>query len=63
MIFWTVKYTNKKTQIHQHTVMRCSKLPTCAIFSKSQGFKDIKNDILDCQIHKYTGDAIKNLKL
>ena len=28
--------------------------PYNAIFLKSQGSKDIKNDILDCQIHKYT---------
>ena len=28
--------------------------PYNAIFFKSQGSKDIKNDILDCQIHKYT---------
>ena len=52
------KYTNTKTQIHKHTVMKCRKYPTCAIFSKRQGFKDIKNDILDCQKYKYTGDAI-----
>ena len=30
------------------------KNPYNAIFLKSQGSKDIKNDILDCQIHKYT---------
>ena len=29
------------------------KYPTCVIFLKSQGSKDIKHDILDCQIHKY----------
>ena len=28
--------------------------PYNAIFLKSQRSKDIKNDILDCQIHKYT---------
>ena len=49
MIFWTVKYTNTKTQIHKYTVMKCRKYPTCAIFSKSQGFQDIKNDVLDCK--------------
>ena len=58
MIFWTVKYTNTKTQIHKYTVIRCRKYPTCAIFSKNQGSKDIKNDILNCQKYKYTGDAI-----
>ena len=31
----------------------CQIYPTYAIFLKSQGSKDIKNDILDCQIHKY----------
>ena len=30
------------------------KNPYNAIFLKSQGSKDIKNDILNCQIHKYT---------
>ena len=30
------------------------KNPYNAIFLKSLGSKDIKNDILDCQIHKYT---------
>ena len=30
------------------------KNPYNAIFLKSQGSKDIKNNILDCQIHKYT---------
>ena len=29
-------------------------IPYNIIFLKSQGSKDIKNDILDCQIHKYT---------
>ena len=33
--------------------MKCQKYPTCVIFLKSQGSKDIKHDILDCQIHKY----------
>ena len=68
MIFWTVKhtntqlqihkYTNTKTQIHNYTVMKCRKYPTCAICSKSQGFKDIKNDILDFQKYKYRGDVM-----
>ena len=34
--------------------MKCRKYPTCVIFLKSQGSKDIKHDILDCQIHIYT---------
>ena len=45
------KYKFTNTQIQP--VMRCRKYPTCVIFLKSQGSKDIKNYILDCQIHKY----------
>ena len=52
------KYKYTSTQIHKYTVMKCRKYPTSAIFSKSQGSKDIKNDILNCQKYKYTGDAI-----
>ena len=33
--------------------------PYNAIFFKSQGSKDIKNDILDCHIHKYTNTSIQ----
>ena len=33
--------------------------PYNAIFLKSQGSKDIKNDILDPQIHKYTNTQIQ----
>ena len=57
MIFWTVKYTN--TQIHKYTniqiqrMTKCQIYPIYAIFLKSQESKDIKNDILDSQIHKY----------
>ena len=46
------KYKFTKPQIQP--VMKCRKYPTCIIFLKSQRFKDIKHDILDCQIHKYT---------
>ena len=43
------KYTI--TQIRKYTNTKCLKDPTCAIFLKSMGFKDIKYDILVCQIH------------
>ena len=38
------------------------KNPYNAIFLKSQGSKDIKNDILDSQIHKYTNTNTQMLK-
>ena len=37
------KYTI--TQIRKYTNKKCLKDPTCAIFFKSMGFKDIKYDI------------------
>ena len=43
------KYTI--TQIRKYTNTKCLKDPTCAIFLKSMGFKDIKCDIPVCQIH------------
>ena len=43
------KYTI--TQIRKYTNTKCLKDPTCAIFLKSMGLKDIKYDILVCQIH------------
>ena len=43
------KYTI--TQIRKYTNTKCLKDPTCAIFLKSMGFKDIKYDIPVCQIH------------
>ena len=43
------KYTN--TQI-QHRP-ECQKDPTCGIFLKRGLFKDIKNDIPTCLMHKY----------
>ena len=43
------KYTI--TQIRKYTNTKCLKDPTCAIFFKSMGFKDIKYDIPVCQIH------------
>ena len=51
------KYTI--TQIRKYTNTKCLKDPTCAIFLKSMGFKDIKYDIPMYQmentyIHKYT---------
>ena len=57
----TVGFTNAHVQIHKYKftntqiqpVMKCRKYPTCVIFLKSQGSKDIKHDILNCQIHKY----------
>ena len=39
--------------------MRCRKYPTCVIFLKIQGSKDIKHDILDCQTHKYTNTNVQ----
>merc|ERR1719411_2026397 len=46
------KYTI--TQIRKYTNTKCLKDPTCAIFLKSMGFKDIKYDIPVCQIrYKY----------
>ena len=60
MIFWTVRYTNTQIQIHKYTntqiqhMTKWPKYPTYAIFLNSWWFKDVKNDILDCQIHKYT---------
>merc|ERR1711953_160845 len=38
-------------QIRKYTNTKCLKDPTCAIFLKSMGFKDIKYDIPVCQIH------------
>ena len=43
------KYTI--TQLRKYTNTNCLKDPTCAIFLKSMGFKDIKYDIPVCQIH------------
>ena len=40
------KYTI--TQIRKYTNTKCLKDPTCAIFLKSMGFKDIKCDICRC---------------
>ena len=42
------KYTI--TQIRKYTNTKCLKDPTCAIFLKSMGFKDIKYDIPVCQM-------------
>merc|ERR1712208_137147 len=50
------KYTN--TQIQHMT--NCQKDPACAIFLKIGLFKDIKNDILVCQTHKYKNTNTKN---
>ena len=52
--------TNTKIQIHKYTntqiqyMTKWPKYPTYAIFLNSWWFKDVKNDILDCQMHKYT---------
>ena len=42
------KFTN--TQIRKYTNTKCLKDPTCAIFLKSMGFKDIKYDIPSYQM-------------
>ena len=53
------KYTI--TQIRKYTNTKCLKDPTCAIFFKSMGFKDIKYDIPVCQIHYiYTCERLIN---
>ena len=54
MTFPCIKYKIHKytiTQICKYTNTKCLKDPTCAIFFKSMGFKDIKYDIPVCQIH------------
>ena len=49
---YTIKKVHKYTitQIHKYTNTKCLKDPTCAIFFKSMGFKDIKYDIPVCQM-------------
>ena len=64
-------YSNCKSQLcslfHERTCSRFTRLssspcpkylinPYNAIFLKSQVYNNIKNDILDCQIHKYTNE-------
>ena len=69
-IFWDLLQKSALFTVHERTCTRFTRLsfvvccsspcpkylinPYNAIFLKSQGSKDIKNDILDCQIHKYT---------
>ena len=53
------------TQIRKYTNTNCLKDPTCALFLKSIGFKDIKYDIPVCQIEntqlqKYTNTQIQS---
>ena len=38
---------------------KCPKYPTCGIFLKRGLFKDIKNDFLMCQMHKYKNTITK----
>ena len=57
------KYTI--TQIRKYTNTKCLKDPTCALFLKSMGFKDIKYDIPVYQmentpIHKYANTQIQS---
>ena len=65
MIFWNARYTNTQIQIHKNSNTACDevrKYPTCVIFLRSQGSKDIKHDILDCQIHIWRSFSIvKNI--
>ena len=63
-----VKYTN--TRLHKYTNTKCLKDPTCAIFFKSMGLKDIKYDIpvsymvcIKCEIHKNTYMQINKNKV
>jgi len=51
MIFWTLKYTN--TQIHKYIIWESAGNTQHVLYfrEKKQGSKDIKNDILHCQIH------------
>ena len=48
------------TQIRKYTNTNCLKDPTCALFLKSIGFKDIKYDIpcIKSEIHKHTNTQI-----
>ena len=53
------------TQIRKYTNTNWLKDPTCALFLKSIGFKDIKYDIPVCQIEntqlqKYTNTQIQS---
>merc|ERR1712175_42065 len=41
---------------------KCQKDPTCGIFLKRGLFKDIKNYIPTCQIHKYTNTQIQHMR-
>ena len=46
-IHWRSEMTKTmtNTHIHKYTNQKCLKDPSCAIFLKSTGFKDIKYDI------------------
>ena len=55
------KYTI--TEIRKYTNTKCLKDPTCAIFLKSIGFKDIKYDIPVCQIHYIYKDIYKDIHI
>ena len=57
------KYTI--TQIRKYTNTKCLKDPTCAIFLKNMGFKDIKYDIpvhqmKNTQLQKNTNTQIQS---
>ena len=57
LILQSVGYTNTQIQIHKQTntaMTKCQKDPACGIFLKRGLFKDIKNYITKCLIHKYT---------
>ena len=60
------KYTI--TQIRKYRNTKCLKDPTCAIFLKSMGFKDIEYDIpvyqmSNTQIHDYKNTQIHKYKV
>ena len=56
-----------KCEIHKYTNTKCLKDPTCAIFLKSIGFKDIEYNtpvyqMWNTQIRKYTNTRIQSAK-
>ena len=55
---WSIRGQQQQQPLFQiFQILKCLKEPTCAIFLKSMGFKDIKYDIpvyqINTQIHKY----------
>ena len=62
MTFPCIKYKIHKytiTQICKYTNTKCLKDPTCAIFLKSIGFKDIKYDI---QTASHVKPVVENVR-